>query len=86
MANDVVNSQGVTFVSRLVAETGATPAEVVRAYRIARDVADAAARWDAVEALDGKIDPQVQNELMTGVDRLVEATARWYLVRAPSCG
>ena len=31
VANDVVNSQGVTFVSRLVAETGATPAEVVRA-------------------------------------------------------
>jgi glutamate dehydrogenase len=84
VANDVVNSQGVTFVSRLVAETGATPAEVVRAYRIARDVADAAARWDAVEALDGKIDPQIQNDLMTGVDRLVEATARWYLVRAPS--
>ena len=84
VANDVVNSQGVTFVSRLVAETGATPAEVVRAYRIARDVTGAADRWDDVEALDGKIDPEVQNELMTGVDRLVEATARWYLVRAPS--
>jgi glutamate dehydrogenase len=83
VSNDVVNSQGVTFVSRLVAETGATPAEVVRAYRIARDVVDASARWEAVEALDGTLDPAVQNDLMTGVDRLVETTARWYLVRAP---
>jgi glutamate dehydrogenase len=83
VSNDVVNSQGVTFVSRLVAETGATPAEVVRAFRIARDVVDAVPRWDAVESLDGKIDPEIQNELMIGVDRLVESTARWYLVRAP---
>ena len=83
VANDVVNSQGVTFVSRLVAETGATAAEVVRAYRIARDVVDATSRWDDVEGLDGRIDPAIQNELMTGVDWLVETTARWYLVRAP---
>jgi glutamate dehydrogenase len=83
VANDVVNSQGVTFVSRLVAETGASAAEVVRAYRIARDVVDAGARWDDVEALDGKIDPELQNQLMMGVDWLVETTARWYLVREP---
>ena len=40
-------------------------------------------RWDDIESLDGKIDPEIQNELMTAVDRLVESTARWYLVRAP---
>src|SRR6185503_15506039 len=83
VSNDVVNSQGVTFVSRLVAETGATPAEVVRAFRIARDVIDALSRWDDIEALDGTIDPEIQNALMTGIDGLVESTARWYLVRAP---
>jgi glutamate dehydrogenase len=83
VSNDVVNSQGVTFVSRLVAETGATPAEVVRAFRIARDVIDAVSRWDDIEALDGTIDPEIQNALMTGIDGLVESTARWYLVRAP---
>ena len=82
VANDVVNSQGITFVSRLVAETGATSAEIVRAFRIARDVVGAVERWADVEALDGKIDPQLQNDLMTGVDRLVETTARWYIVRA----
>jgi glutamate dehydrogenase len=82
MANDVVNDQGVTFVTRMVTETGARPADVVRAFRIARDVAGAVERWAAIEALDGVVDPVVQNELMTGVDWLVEAVSRWYLVQA----
>jgi glutamate dehydrogenase len=84
MANDIVNSEGITFVSRTARETGARPDEIARAYRIARETTNAAARWGAVEALDGKIDPVVQNELMTGVDWLVEKTSRWYLRHAPA--
>ena len=82
-SNDVVNSQGITFVSRMVTETGASHADVVKAFRIARDVTGATARWSDVEALDGLIDPAMQSELMTGVDWLVETTSRWYLVQAP---
>jgi glutamate dehydrogenase len=81
-ANDVVNSQGITFVSRMVVETGAHRADVVRAFRIARDVTGAVARWDEIERLDGVIDTKLQNELLSGVDWLVEATSRWYLVQA----
>jgi glutamate dehydrogenase len=84
LANAVCNDQGITFVSRLAGETGAEPAEIVRAYRIAREVTDATARWDDVEALDGKIDPTLQNVLMVGVDTLVEDVSRWYVVNAPS--
>ncbi len=82
VANDVVNSAGITFVSRMVSETGSHPADVVRAYRIARDVTGAVERWEAIEALDGVIDPHVQGELMRGVDYLVETAARWYLVQS----
>jgi glutamate dehydrogenase len=81
-ANDVVNSQGITFVSRMVTETGAQPEDVVRAFRIARDVTGAVQRWADIEALDGVIDPHVQSELLSGVDWLVESTSRWYLVQA----
>ncbi len=81
-SNDVVNSQGITFVSRMVAEIGAHPADVVRAFRIARDVTGAVARWEEIEKLDGVIDPVVQNDLLSGVDWLVEMTSRWYLVQA----
>jgi glutamate dehydrogenase len=82
VANDVVNSAGLTFVSRMVSETGSRPAEVVRAYRIARDVTGAVDRWEDIEALDGTIGAAVQNELLAGVDWLVETASRWYLVQA----
>ena len=82
VANDIVNSVGITFVSRMVTETGSHPADVVRAYRIARDVTGAVERWEAIEALDGVIDPRVQGELMRGVDYLVETASRWYLVQS----
>jgi glutamate dehydrogenase len=78
-ANQVVNSLGPTFVSQLSAEGGAEPADVVRAYRIAREVTGAMARWDAVESLPRSTDRHVVTDLMVGVDRLVEATTRWYL-------
>ncbi len=84
IANEVVNAQGITFVSRLGAETGAEAAEVARAYYIARDLTDAVDRWADVEALDGKIDPVLQNVLMVGVDTLVADLSRWYLLNAPS--
>jgi glutamate dehydrogenase len=82
VANDVVNSSGITFVSRMVTETGSRPADVVRAYRIARDVTGAVERWEAIETLDVSIAPHVQGELMNGVDYLVETASRWYLVQA----
>jgi glutamate dehydrogenase len=83
VANDVVNSQGITFVARLVAETGAEPADVVRAYRIARDVTGAVDRWAEIEALVGALEPATLDALLAGVDRLVEAAARWYLQHTP---
>jgi glutamate dehydrogenase len=82
VANDVVDSQGITFVSRLEAETGAEPADIARAYRIARDVTGAVERWDAIEQLTGRVPANVHNELMAGVDWLVHTMSRWYLARA----
>jgi glutamate dehydrogenase len=81
VANHVVDALGPTFVSRLVAEQGAEPADVVRAYRIARDVTGAEERWAAVEGLTG-VDRQAQWILLDGVDMLVESVARWYLENA----
>jgi glutamate dehydrogenase len=77
-SNSVVNALGPTFVSQVVAERGCDPADVVRAYRIARAVTGAAARWDAVERLEG-IEPEIQAELMAGVDAVVDSATRWYL-------
>ena len=78
-ANLVVNALGPVFVSQVVAERGAKPADVVRAYRIAREVVGAEADWETIEDLEGQVEPEVQAELMGGVDALVDAVTRWYL-------
>jgi glutamate dehydrogenase len=79
VANEILNSQGITFASRLEAETGAGPAEIVRAYRVARQIVGASARWRDVEALAGTVDAEIVNELMNGVDELVEIVTRWFI-------
>jgi len=83
VANHVVDALGPTFVSRFVAELGAEPAGVVRAYLVARDVIEAEARWEAIERLGQAAADGAQWELMEGVDWLVEATTRWWLRHAP---
>ena len=40
-------------------------------------------RWESIEALVGHLEPVVVDELLAGVDRLVEVLARWYLQHAP---
>ena len=81
-ANAVVNGLGPPFVSGLVAERGAEVGDVVRAFRIAVEVAGADPLWEAIENLEG-IDRATQMELLGGIDTLVEMITRWYLANAP---
>jgi glutamate dehydrogenase len=83
VTNDVINSMGITFASRMVAETGAGAEEVAGAFIVARDVSNAREPWDAVEKLDRVVPNDLQAELMTGVDTMVEQLARWYLTHVP---
>ena len=54
----------------------------MRAFRIAVEVTGADPLWEAVEAMDG-LERAPVIELLGGIDALVEAVARWYLVWAP---
>ena len=86
LANDVVNSMGSTFVSRLCQRSGSTVAEVIRAYRVARDVSGAVARWESLEGLVHTLDHDLWIELMTGADRVVAALTRRYQSRGADEG
>jgi glutamate dehydrogenase len=79
VANDMVNSQGIAFVTKLMAETGAPPARIVAAYRTAISVTDAVERRKAVEALFTTVSPEIGSELFAGVGELVGSVTRWYL-------
>jgi glutamate dehydrogenase len=79
VANDVVDTQGPTFISRLVARSGAGIAAIVGAYRTAREVSGGVPRRTAIEDLFGRIDYETWNEMMAANDRLVLTLTRWYL-------
>ncbi len=79
-ANDVVDALGPTFVSDLSGELGAEPAEVVRAFRIAREVTGATQRWLEIEGHVQTLDADAAWRLLDGVDDLVAGVARWYLL------
>ncbi len=81
LVNEVVNRGGMTFVYRAVEETGATPADVIRAYAIVRDMYGLEALWGQVEALDSNPDvPTVaQTAVFLETRRLMDRAVRWLL-------
>ena len=81
VANQVLNSQGSTYYSRMRSLSGASAATIVRAYRIARNVTSAYKRWDDIESLGSSITPETTRLMLRDVDRLVTLVARWYLMR-----
>ncbi|MEU3951804.1 NAD-glutamate dehydrogenase [Streptomyces achromogenes] len=83
LVNDTVNTGGTTYLHRLREETGASLEEIVRAQTAARVIFCAAPVWDAVEALDNKVDAAVQTRIRLHSRRLVERGTRWLLNNRP---
>jgi glutamate dehydrogenase len=79
VANGVVDRAGMTFVSRLVEETGLSAPDVVRAHTAAREIFGLNALWAGLEALDGVITTRTQISLFLELRRLAERATRWVL-------
>jgi glutamate dehydrogenase len=77
--NSMVNRVGPTFVHRLAELTGATPAQVVRAYLLAREVFASVELWQRIEALDNKVADSVQTALVVEWRRLIGRATTWFL-------
>ncbi|MER5756219.1 NAD-glutamate dehydrogenase [Streptomyces sp. NPDC002088] len=83
LVNDTVNTGGTTYLHRLREETGASLEEIVRAQTVARAIFRSAPVWDAVEALDSKVEADVQTRIRLHSRRLVERGTRWLLNNRP---
>ncbi len=79
VTNSLVNRMGASFTLRMGEDTGATPAEVARAYTIAREVFDARGFWKRVEALDNKVSSELQTDALISMWRLLRQATRWLL-------
>lgn len=79
LANDAINRGGPPFVSRMQDLTGRSAAEVVAAYAVVRDGFELPALYAQIDALDNRMDGDVQLELYQSVGRLVRAATTWFL-------
>jgi len=64
ITNDLVGVMGPTFHLHLAALTGAPAADITRAYIAARDILGAPKLRAGIEALDNKVDAQVQMDML----------------------
>jgi glutamate dehydrogenase len=77
LVNEVVNRGGTSFVYRAMEESGASAADVIRAYVVVRDVFGLCDVWDAVEALDNKVPTSAQTLVYLESRRLLDRAVRW---------
>ncbi|MHB1198908.1 MAG: NAD-glutamate dehydrogenase domain-containing protein, partial [Polaromonas sp.] len=85
ITNTVVNRTGATFVNFIASEAGATAADVIRAFTLAREIFDLEPLWDQIDALDYRVNTQLQLDLLSKLTAIAQRASRWMLrVRAES--
>ncbi|MGE0254691.1 MAG: NAD-glutamate dehydrogenase [Alphaproteobacteria bacterium] len=83
LTNAIVNRVGATFVDEVRMRTGAAPAEVARAWVVARDAFDLPSLWAGIEALDALAAADLQAGMTVTVERLAERMTLWFLQNLP---
>jgi glutamate dehydrogenase len=81
IANSIVNRMGSTFIQSRMNATGASCADVVRAFLVAREAFGLRDLWDRIEALDGKVPAMVQLNAMMDLRGTSGRAVTWFLTR-----
>ncbi|MBF9131014.1 NAD-glutamate dehydrogenase [Plantactinospora sp. S1510] len=84
LVNEAVNRGGISFIYRVVEETGATPADVIRAYVVVREVFGLREVWADIEALDNRVPTEVQTAVYLDTRRLLDRAVRWLVTNRRS--
>jgi glutamate dehydrogenase len=84
LVNNLVNRGGITFAFRAQEETSAQPAQIARAYVVAREVFGLHAFVDRVEELDNAVPTAAQTALYLEFRRLLDRAVRWWLQSRPA--
>ena len=79
IANHLIDMMGITFVYRLQMTTGASSAEIARAFSANRDVFNVSRYWMMIEQLDHKVSSALQYKMMGALIKLVRRTTRWFI-------
>ncbi len=79
VTNSMINRMGSTFVLRMQEDTGRGPAQIAKAFSIAREILDARSLWAAIDGLDGKVTDAVQVDALHQIWSLLRSMTRWLL-------
>lgn len=79
VANDFINNLGITSAHRLLETTGASMAEIAKAYIIARDIFCLEEFQQYIKSLDNQVPALFQMEIMINMVRRVRRGTRWFL-------
>ena len=79
VVNQLVNRVGNTLVHRVQEETGASVADVVRAYVLVRETCGLQALWVQIDALDTQVPDAVQGRMLTDLTRFTQRAVLWFL-------
>lgn len=79
VSNIIVNEMGITFVHRLLYETGAPVADIVRAYAITRAIYQLPQIFEEINAIDNKVPADLQQKMVFEMISLMRRATRWFL-------
>jgi glutamate dehydrogenase len=79
VTNSTINRMGATFMLRMQEDTGESPAEVAKAYTIAREVLDARSAWADIDALDLQVPESAQLDALMLIWNVLRNMTRWLL-------
>ena len=84
IANRIVNLAGPVFVARMKEMSGASGAEVARAFAVAEGAFGLEALKARIDALDGKVEAQMQIRLYTEIAEILRRLGLWFLTHIPA--
>lgn len=79
IANDMVNTMGISFAQRLMESTGASVDDIAKAYVIARDIYAMPEFLIALERTSISISSALQLQMINGMMRKIRRATRWFL-------
>ncbi|MFZ9036167.1 MAG: NAD-glutamate dehydrogenase [Francisellaceae bacterium] len=79
LTNSICKHMGITFIQRLYDETGASIADIIRAYCAVVEIFMIDQIWQEIDALDGVISAESQQHMIAMISRFVRRNCRWIL-------
>jgi glutamate dehydrogenase len=78
-ANKVVDLVGITFVHRIIRDTGALPVEVIRAALVAFEMLDVSPFLERIFALDRQVSAEAQYQALEELVKAIEGVVGWLI-------